>query len=66
VPTFHLACQDHLPAGRTLTDRLANLRRYGFDAVELLGYGLLDRLPATRSVRGDRGARRRDLRGIRG
>ena len=48
LPTFRLACQDHLPAGATLAERLHNLRRYGFDAVELLGYGLLDRLPATR------------------
>jgi len=50
VPAFHLACQDHLPAGDTLINRLTNLRRYGFDAVELLGYGLLDRLPATRAA----------------
>src|SRR5919204_6737841 len=45
-----LACQDRLPAGTTLVERLTNLRRYGFDAVELLGSGLLDRLAETRSA----------------
>lgn len=47
---FALACQDHMPAGRTLAERLANLRRYGFDAVELRGTGLLERLPETRAA----------------
>jgi sugar phosphate isomerase/epimerase len=45
-----LACQDHLPAGPTLLERLTNLKSYGFDAVELLGRGLLDRLAETRSA----------------
>ena len=45
-----LACQDHLPAGTTLVERLTNLGRYGFDAVELLGRGLLDRLAETRAA----------------
>lgn len=46
--TILLACQDHLPPGETFRERLANLKRYGFDAVELRGAGLLDRLPETR------------------
>lgn len=50
VPSLTLACQDHLPAGNTLVERLINLRRYGFDAVEMRGYGLLDRLPETRAA----------------
>ena len=45
-----LACQDHLPAGTTLVERLTNLKSYGFDAVELLGRGLLDRLAETRAA----------------
>src|SRR2546423_12994020 len=45
-----LACQDHLPAGKSLVDRLTNLKSYGFDAVELLGRGLPDRLAETRSA----------------
>lgn len=55
MASFVLACQDHLPAGRTLVERLANLQRYGFDAVELLGYGLLDRLPETRRALAETG-----------
>lgn len=55
MASFALACQDHLPAGRTLVERLANLQRYGFDAVELLGYGLLDRLPETRRALAETG-----------
>lgn len=45
--TFTLACQDHLPRGVTLAERLVNLQRYGFDAVELRGYGLLERTKET-------------------
>lgn len=45
---FTFACQDHLPPGKTLAERLTNLRAYGFDAVELLGWGLQQRLPETR------------------
>ena len=45
-----LACQDHLLAGTTLLERLTNLTSYGFEAVELLGRGLLDRLAETRSA----------------
>ena len=44
------AAQDNLPAGATLEERLSNLRRYGFDAVELRGWGLLDSLPETRAA----------------
>jgi len=47
---FTLACQDHLPRGTTLAERLTSLRRYGFDAVELRGYGLLERLEETRAA----------------
>jgi sugar phosphate isomerase/epimerase len=53
--TYVVACQDHLPPGATLVERLRNLRAYGFEAVELLGYGLLDRLPDTRSAIADAG-----------
>jgi len=45
---FTLACQDHLPSGTTLAERLVSVRRYGFDAVELRGSGLLERLEETR------------------
>ena len=50
-----LACQDHLPPGGSLAERLTNLRRYGFDAVELLGYGLMERLPETRAALAETG-----------
>lgn len=54
-PRYIFACQDHLPSGATLGERLANLRRYGFDAVELRGYGLLDRLEETRAALAETG-----------
>lgn len=50
MPAVTLSCQDHLPGGTTLAERLTNLRAYGFDAVELLGYGLLERLPEARAA----------------
>lgn len=55
MSTITFTCQDHLPPGRTLSERLANLRTYGFDAVELLGWGLLDRLPETQTALGESG-----------
>lgn len=55
IAAVTLSCQDHLPAGTTLAERLTNLRAYGFDAVELLGYGLLDRLPQTRAALAETG-----------
>lgn len=50
-----LACQDHLPVGETLRERLIALQEYGFDAVELLGWGLLDRLEETRAALNETG-----------
>lgn len=47
---FMLACQDNLAPGSTLAERLTNLRRYGFDAVELHGAGLLGRIPETQAA----------------
>lgn len=39
-----LACQDGLLPGATIAEKLDNAARCGFDGVELLGHGLLDRL----------------------
>lgn len=52
---FTLACQDNLVPGSTLSERLTTLRGYGFDAVELSGTGLLERVSETHLALEDSG-----------
>jgi sugar phosphate isomerase/epimerase len=47
---FVLACQERLAAGATLAERLANIKRYGFDAVEVMGTSLVQQPDETRAA----------------
>jgi sugar phosphate isomerase/epimerase len=49
-----LACQEHLLPGNTLSEKRKNAKRYGFEAIELRGFGYFvfrDRLPELREAK---------------